>query len=40
VLADELDGHVAAEERTCLAPITLREDVIRTPTRERIAIRR
>jgi iron-sulfur cluster repair protein YtfE (RIC family) len=33
-LADELDAHMAAEERTFLAPVTLREDVIRTRTRE------
>jgi iron-sulfur cluster repair protein YtfE (RIC family) len=28
-LADELDAHMAAEERTFLAPGTLRDDVIR-----------
>jgi hypothetical protein len=33
-LAEELDAHMAAEERTFLAPVTLREDVIRTRTRE------
>lgn len=33
-LADELDAHMAAEERTFLAPITLRDDVIRARTRE------
>ena len=33
-LADELDAHMAAEERTFLAPVTLREDVIRRRTRE------
>ncbi len=33
-LADELDAHMAAEERTFLAPITLRDDVIRVRTRE------
>ncbi len=37
-LADELDAHMAAEERTFLAPVTLRDDVIRvraleTPTK-------
>jgi iron-sulfur cluster repair protein YtfE (RIC family) len=31
-LADELEGHMAAEERTFLAPGTLREDVLRTRT--------
>jgi hypothetical protein len=35
-LADELDAHMAAEERTFLSPVTLREDVIRTRTRENI----
>jgi iron-sulfur cluster repair protein YtfE (RIC family) len=33
-LADELDAHMAAEERTFLAPGTLREDVLRVRTRE------
>ena len=33
-LADELDAHMAAEERTFLAPITLRDEVIRVRTRE------
>lgn len=33
-LADELEAHMAAEERTFLAPITLRDDVIRVRTRE------
>jgi hypothetical protein len=28
-LAEELDAHMAAEERTFLAPATLRDDVIR-----------
>lgn len=32
-LADELDAHMAAEERTFLAPMTLRDDVIRSRTR-------
>jgi hypothetical protein len=36
-LADELDAHMAAEERTFLAPATLRDDVIRTRTREDVA---
>ena len=36
-LADELDAHMAAEERTFLAPITLRDDVIRVRTREDLA---
>jgi len=31
-LADEIDAHMAAEERTFLAPATLREDVIRSRT--------
>lgn len=35
-LAEELDAHMAAEERTFLSPLTLRDDVIRTRTRERI----
>jgi iron-sulfur cluster repair protein YtfE (RIC family) len=33
-LADQLDSHMAAEERTFLAPVTLRDDVIRVRTRE------
>ncbi|MEO8701659.1 MAG: hemerythrin domain-containing protein, partial [Kofleriaceae bacterium] len=33
-LADELEAHMAAEERTFLSSATLREDVIRTRTRE------
>ncbi|HEX7837152.1 MAG TPA: hypothetical protein VF469_06790 [Kofleriaceae bacterium] len=33
-LAEELDAHMAAEERTFLSPLTLRDDVIRTRTRE------
>jgi hypothetical protein len=33
-LADELDAHMAAEERTFLAPATLRDDVIAVRTRE------
>jgi iron-sulfur cluster repair protein YtfE (RIC family) len=33
-LADELDAHMAAEERTFLAPVTLRDDVLRVRTRE------
>ena len=32
-LADELDAHMAAEERTFLAPATLRKDVIQSRTR-------
>jgi iron-sulfur cluster repair protein YtfE (RIC family) len=31
-LADELDAHMAAEERTFLAPGTLREDTLRVRT--------
>ena len=31
-LADQLDAHMAAEERTFLAPATLREDVLRVRT--------
>jgi hypothetical protein len=27
-LAEELDAHMAAEERTFLSPVTLRDDVI------------
>jgi iron-sulfur cluster repair protein YtfE (RIC family) len=33
-LAEELDAHMSAEERTFLAPMTLRDDVIRRRTRE------
>jgi hypothetical protein len=33
-LAEQLDAHMAAEERTFLSPMTLREDVIRRRTRE------
>ena len=33
-LADELDAHMAAEERTFLAPAILRDDVLRVRTRE------
>lgn len=33
-LAEELDAHMAAEERTFLAPVTLRDDVIRVRVRE------
>ena len=33
-LAEELDAHMAAEERTFLSPLTLRDDVIRTRTRD------
>lgn len=33
-LADELEAHMAAEERTFLAPVTLHDEVIRTRTRE------
>lgn len=33
-LADELDAHMAAEERTFLAPITLRDDVLRARMNE------
>jgi iron-sulfur cluster repair protein YtfE (RIC family) len=33
-LVEELEAHMAAEERTFLSPVTLREDVIRTRTRE------
>jgi hypothetical protein len=32
-LADELDAHMAAEERTFLAPATLRDELIATRTR-------
>lgn len=33
-LEEELDAHMAAEERTFLAPVTLRDDVIRVRMRE------
>jgi iron-sulfur cluster repair protein YtfE (RIC family) len=33
-LAEELDAHMAAEERTFLNPMTLRDDVIHRRTRE------
>jgi iron-sulfur cluster repair protein YtfE (RIC family) len=33
-LAEELDAHMAAEERTFLSPMTLRDDVIHRRTRE------
>jgi len=33
-LAEELDAHMAAEERTFLSPLTLRDDVIRLRTRQ------
>lgn len=33
-LAEELEAHMAAEERTFLSPATLRAEVIRTRTRE------
>jgi hypothetical protein len=33
-LAEELDAHMSAEERTFLSPLTLRDDVIRRRTRE------
>lgn len=33
-LAEQLDAHMAAEERTFLSPMTLRADVIRTRTRD------
>jgi iron-sulfur cluster repair protein YtfE (RIC family) len=33
-LAEELDAHMFAEERTFLSPMTLRDDVIRRRTRE------
>ena len=33
-LAEDLDAHMAAEERTFLSPMTLRDDVIRVRTRE------
>ncbi|MBS1120555.1 MAG: hypothetical protein H6Q90_2783 [Deltaproteobacteria bacterium] len=36
-LADELDAHMAAEERTFLSPVTLHDDVIRDRNREELA---
>lgn len=33
-LAEDLDAHMAAEERTFLSPVTLRDDVIQLRTRE------
>ena len=33
-LAEELEAHMAAEERTFLAPVTLRDEVLRIRTRE------
>jgi hypothetical protein len=33
-LAEELDAHMYAEERTFLSPMTLRDDVIRRRTRD------
>jgi iron-sulfur cluster repair protein YtfE (RIC family) len=33
-LAEELEAHMAAEERTFLSPLTLQDDVIRVRTRE------
>jgi iron-sulfur cluster repair protein YtfE (RIC family) len=33
-LAEEIDAHMMAEERTFLSPVTLRDDVVRTRTRE------
>jgi iron-sulfur cluster repair protein YtfE (RIC family) len=35
-LAEEIDAHMAAEERTFLSPVTLRDDVIRVRTRENV----
>ena len=35
-LVEELEAHMAAEERTFLSPVTLREDVIRVRTRETV----
>jgi iron-sulfur cluster repair protein YtfE (RIC family) len=35
-LAEELDAHMLAEERTFLSPVTLRDDVVRTRTRENL----
>jgi iron-sulfur cluster repair protein YtfE (RIC family) len=36
-LAEELDAHMLAEERTFLSPVTLRDDVIRTRTRKHVS---
>lgn len=36
-LAEELDAHMSAEERTFLSPLTLRDDVIRRRTRELVS---
>ena len=33
-LAEEIDAHMAAEERTFLSPLTLRDDVIQLRLRE------
>lgn len=33
-LAEEIDAHMAAEERTFLSPVTLRDDVLQTRLRE------
>ena len=35
-LAEEIDAHMAAEERTFLSPVTLRDDVIQARTRENV----
>lgn len=35
-LAEELEAHMAAEERTFLSPITLHEEVLRVRTREEL----
>lgn len=35
-LAEELDAHMFAEERTFLSPMTLRDDVIRRRTRDQV----
>lgn len=35
-LAEELDAHMAAEERTFLAPATLSDETIRRRTRENV----
>jgi hypothetical protein len=35
-LVEDLDAHMAAEERTFLSPVTLRDDVIRTRMRENL----
>lgn len=36
-LADELEAHMAAEERTFLAPTTMRDDVIEDHKRDEVA---